>query len=427
MFFMKERETIQLNKNFIPLLFLLLISALFFPSVSFSQKIKLGIDILERDNFSILAGKNIGLITNQTGVNSRLETTHDILKHASNLKLVSVYSPEHGFKGIISSGQSFENYTDTISGINYFALYGKTAKPTKEMLQGIDVLVYDIQDIGVRSYTYISTLGLAMQAAAENKIPFIILDRPNPLGGYRIEGNVVEEDFKSFVSQYEIPYVYGLTCGELANLINTKRSIGNKIKCKLQVVKMEGWQRWMKFSDTGLFWVPTSPNVPYQETPFYLVGSGVLGELVVFGIGITFTLPFQTFAAEWINDDSLAIAMNNLKLPGVLFRSISYKCLYGDWKDKILNGVQVYITDFLKVNLLELQFYFMQVHHQFYPDKNPFELTTKNRLKMFDLVMGTDKIREKFSKRFMVDDIKNYFQKDSNWFKKLSKRYYLYE
>ena len=155
------------------------------------------------------------------------------------------------------------------------------------MLEGIDALVYDIQDIGVRSYTYISTLGLAMEAAAENKIQFIVLDRPNPLGGLRIEGNIVEDDFRSFVGNYAIPYVYGLTCGELANLINTKAALGNKIKCKLKVVKMEDWNRNMLFKDTGLIWVPTSPNVPYMETPSYLVASGVLGELVVFGIGIT--------------------------------------------------------------------------------------------------------------------------------------------
>ena len=265
-----------------------------------------------------------------------------------------------------------------------------------------------------------------MEAAAENKIQFIVLDRPNPLGGLRIEGNVVEDDFRSFVSNYAIPYVYGLTCGELANLINTKSAIGNKVKCKLKVVKMEGWKRNMLFRDTGLIWVPTSSNVPNMEIPFYLVASGVLGELVVFGIGITYTLPFQTFAAEWIDADTLAVKMNALNLPGVLFRPISYKVLYGDWKDKIFNGVQIHITDFEKVNLLELQFYFLQVYHQLYPDTNPFTLATTNRMKMFDLVMGTDRARLKFSKRFRVDDIKKLLHKDIDWFRKLSKRYYLY-
>jgi uncharacterized protein YbbC (DUF1343 family) len=189
---------------------------------------------------------------------------------------------------------------------------------------------------------------------------------------------------------------------------------------------MKGWKRWMKFSDTGLIWVPTSPNVPQQETPFYLVASGILGELLVFNIGISYTLSFQVFAQEWINADSLAKKMNELNLPGVLFRPISFKPLYGDWKDKIMNGVQIHITDFSKVNLLELQFYFMQVHNQLYPDKNPFEMCSKSRLQMFDRVMGTDKIRKEFSKRFLVEDIKPILNKDLKWFKELSKRYYLY-
>ncbi|MCX6168094.1 MAG: DUF1343 domain-containing protein [Ignavibacteriales bacterium] len=386
----------------------------------------LGIDVLQKNNFSILAGKHVGLITNHTGVNSKLQSTVDLFKQAKNFKLEAIFSPEHGIKGMIGSGQLYENYTDSATGIKYFSLYGKTQKPTKEMLAGIDVLVYDIQDIGVRSYTYISTLGLAMEAAAENNIQFIVLDRPNPLGGLRIEGNVVEDDFVSFVGKYKIPYVYGLTCGELANLINSKSAIGNNVKCRLKVVKMEGWKRKMRYDDTGLIWVPTSPNVPYQETPSYLVATGVLGELVVFGIGITYTLPFQTYAAEWINADTLAKKMNDLNLPGVLFRPISYKILYGDWKDKILNGVQIHITDSDKVNLLELQFYFLQVHHKLYPDINPFTLATTNRMKMFDLVMGTDKVRKKFSNDFRVEDIKKFLRKDLDWFRKLSQRYYLY-
>jgi len=189
---------------------------------------------------------------------------------------------------------------------------------------------------------------------------------------------------------------------------------------------MEGWKRNMLFKDTGLIWVPTSPNVPYMETPSYLVASGVLGELVVFGIGITYTLPFQTFAAEWIDADTLAVKMNALNLPGVLFRPISYKVLYGDWKDQILNGVQIHITDFEKINLLELQFYFLQVNLQLYPDNDPLSIATESRLKMFDKVLGTDKVRKKFLKHLLVKDIHKFLNKDIDWFRKLSKRYYLY-
>lgn len=406
-------------------LFCISLLTFFTPSIR-AQKVALGIDILERDHFSLLAGKRVGLITNHTGVNSKLISTHDLFKDSKNFKLTAVYSPEHGLKGMIGAGITFDHFKDSTSGITYFSIYGKTSKPTKEMLKDVDILVYDIQDIGVRSYTYISSMGLCMEAAAENNIPFVVLDRPNPLGGYRVEGNVVEEGFESHVSKFAIPYVYGLTCGELANLINTKPSIGNKSKCKLHVVKMEGWKRWMKFSDTGLAWVPTSPNVPYKETPAYLVASGVLGELIVFGIGISYTLSFETFAAEWIDADSLAKNMNALKLPGVIFRPISYTPRYGDWKDKVLNGVQIHIMDDSKVNLLDVQFYFLQVHNKMYPYKNPFEITTQTRIKMFDKVMGTNKIRELFTKNFLVSDIRQYLDKDLRWFKKLAKRYYLY-
>lgn len=399
---------------------------LFFSDQLTAQKVLLGVDVLQQENFSLLSGKRVGLITNQTGVNSRLESTHNLFKHATNFKLVAVFSPEHGLKGLVGGGQSYEDFTDTVTGIKYFSLYGRTRKPTKEMLNNVDVLVYDIQDIGVRSYTYISTLGLAMESAAENNIEIIVLDRPNPLGGLRVEGNVVEDGFVSFVSRYKIPYVYGLTCGELANFLNDEKLLTDEQHCKLTVVKMNGWKRSMKFSDTGLIWVPTSPNIPNQDTPFYLVASGILGELVVVGIGITYTLSFQTFAAEWIDADTLAEKMNSLNLPGVLFRPISYKTLYGSWQDKILNGVQIHITDFDKVDLIKLQYYFMQVHHELYPHKNLFESATRSRIKMFDDVSGTDKIRLKFSKRFRVKDIEQYLDKDAEWFKEFSKKYYFY-
>ncbi|KAF0150973.1 MAG: hypothetical protein FD143_2344 [Ignavibacteria bacterium] len=423
---MQKRITNNFHKSYFLLFHFFIMFLIMYSTNISAQNILLGVDVLERDNFSILAGKRVGLITNHTGVNSKLVSTHDLFKQAKNFKLTSVYAPEHGVKGMISAGIKFDHYKDSSSGITYFSIYGNTTKPTKEMLNEVDILVYDIQDIGVRSYTYISSMGLCMEAAAENNIPFVVLDRPNPLGGYRIEGNVVEEGFESLVSQFQIPYVYGLTCGELANLINEKPGIGNKAKCKLHVVKMEGWKRWMKFSDTGLAWVPTSPNVPHQVTPAYLIASGVLGELLIFGIGISYTIPFETFAAEWIDADSLAINMNALKLPGVIFRPISYKPYYGTWEDKILNGVQIHLIKPDKANLLEVQFYFMQVHNKMYPTKNPFEITSHARIKMFDKVMGTNKIREKFTERFLVSDIKKYLDKDLKKFKKLAKRYYLY-
>lgn len=395
--------------------------------LSQSKKVLLGIDVLEKENYSILTGKNVGLIANHTSVNSKLISTYDLFKNAKNFRLVAVFSPEHGFKGISRSGELIDDYIDTTTGIKFYSLYGKTLKPTPEMLKGIDVLVYDIQDIGCRSYTYISTLGLAMEAAAENNIEFVVLDRPNPLGGLRIEGNIVEDNFISFVSKYKIPYVYGLTCGELALLLNEEKMLSNGLKCKLLVVKMEGWKRWMKFDDTGLIWIPTSANVPDSKTPFYLVATGILGELNEISIGISYTLPFQTLAAEWINADTLAKYMNSLNLDGVIFRPISYKPLYGKWQNKILNGVQIHIYDFNKVKLLPIQFYFLETIAKLYPDKKIFNIADTTRINMFDKVLGTDKIRLEFSKRYKVDDIISILNKDINNFKILSKKYHLYK
>lgn len=406
------------------ILFLFLI----YPIVLFAQtqKVLLGIDLLERDNFALLENKRIALITNQTGLNSGLVSTVDLLSRAENIQLVSVFSPEHGFHGLNTAGESVEDFTDSTTGIKYYSLYGKRTKPTQEMLTNIDAIVYDIQDIGCRAYTYITTLGLAMEAAAEYGKEFIILDRPNPLGGLRVEGNIVEDGYSSFVSPFKIPYVYGLTCGELATLINEEGMLKDGIKCKLHVVKMVGWERWMHFNDTGLIWVPTSTNVPYSYTPFYLVGTGILGELVTISIGISYTLPFQTFAAEWIDPETLSAKMNDLQLKGVRFRPIIYRTNYGIWLDKILKGVQIHITDYDKVNLMELQFYFMEVHNNLYPDKKIFDLADSTRIKMFDKVMGTDMVRSLFSRDYKVNAIKDYLRKDVTSFRNLSGKFFLY-
>lgn len=396
--------------------------------LTFSQtpKVKTGIEVLRDNNFNILAGKRVGLITNPTGVDSKLVSTVDILFHAKNVKLVALFGPEHGVRGDFSAGADVGSYIDKETGIPVYSLYGKTSKPTPEMLKGIDVLVYDIQDIGCRSYTYISTMGKAMEAAAENNIQFVVLDRPNPLGGNMVEGNLVEDGFQTFVSAYKIPYVYGLTCGELAEMLNKEGMLKNGEKCKLTVVPMKGWKRSMSFEDTGLPWVLTSPHVPHFDTPEYYVLSGIMGELGTLSEGVGYTLPFQVFAAEWINADQLAEKMNALGLKGVLFRPINFKPFYGRDKDKELHGVEINLTDYRKVNLMSLQFLFMQVQTEMYPDKNPFTMASKERLRFFDDVCGTSKVREMFSKNMKYDDIKDFLNKDVKKFKELSRRFYLY-
>ncbi len=391
-----------------------------------TPKIKLGIEVLRDRNFDVLNGKRVGLITNPTGVDSKLRATIDILNDAANVKLVALFGPEHGVRGNFAAGDKVDNVVDSATNLPMYSLYGKTRKATPEMLQGIDALVYDIQDIGCRSYTYISTMGLAMEAAAENDIDFVVLDRPNPLGGLKVEGNLVEEGYESFVSQYPIPYVYGLTCGELAKMLNDEGMLTNKIRCKLTVIPMQGWKRAMTFEQTGLQWVPTSPHVPEATSPEYYVSTGMLGELGVLSEGVGYTFPFHVCAAEWIDSKPFADKLNALKLVGVIFRPLTIKPFYGKYKDKNLNGVQIHITDQAKVNLMSIQFLCMQVHHELYPDKSPFVLADASRLRMFDKVAGSDQVRKLFTQSMSYADVKSYLEKDVQSFSATAKRYQLY-
>ena len=405
---------------------LLAIGCWLIATTSFAQKIKVktGVEVLKETGFKVLQGKRIGLITNPTGVDNQLKSTIDILHEAHGVKLVALYGPEHGVRGDVYAGDKVDTFTDPNTGVPVYSLYGSTRKPTQEMLEGVDALVYDIQDIGCRSYTYISTMYLAMQAAAENGIEFIVLDRPNPLGGLKVEGCLVEEGFFSFVSQLKVPYVYGLTCGELATLIN-REFMGSK-PCKLTVVKMKKWRRKMTFDDTGLPWVPASPLIPFAHSASFYPVSGILGELGYMSIGVGYTLPFEIFAAEWIDAEQFAKALNAKQLPGILFRPIHLKPYYSVGQGKNLHGVQVYLRDFDKARLSDIQFHVMEVAAQLYPYKKVFDRADESRFGMFDRVCGTDFIRKEFSKNHRFADIQSYWTKDEESFRKQAKKYYLY-
>ena len=404
---------------------LALIFSLFFVSVK-AGKVKTGLEVLISQDFAQIKGKRVGLITNPTGVDRNLQSTVDLFFHSKEVKLVALYGPEHGVRGDFSAGATVSDFKDPGTGLTVYSIYGKTRKPTPEMLKGIDVLVYDIQDIGSRSYTYISSLGLAMEAAAENNKEFVVLDRPNPLGGLKMEGCLTEPAFTSFVSQFPIPYVHGLTVGELATYLNEEGLLANKVKCKLTVIAMKGWKRKMGFEETGLPWVLSSPHIPHSDSPVFYPISGILGELYVFSIGVGYTLPFELFAAEWINADSLAESMNNLKLPGLLFRPIHFTPYYSVSKDKVVHGVQVHITDYKSAELSLVQFWVLQECHKLWPGKNVFELCEKSRLNMFDKVCGTDKVRLEFTKTFQVSSILAIWNKDIKRFREKAKRHFLY-
>lgn len=399
--------------------------SLLLTSVAHAAVCRTGLEVLRDQNFSLLAGKRVGLCTNPTGIDSQLKSTVDIFYEAENVNLVALFAPEHGVRGDVYAGDKVETAIDLRTGVIVYSIFGKTRKPTPEMLQDIDVMVYDIQDIGCRSYTFISTMGMLMQACAENDKELVVLDRPNPLGGEKIEGNLAEDGYISFVSQFKIPYLYAQTCGELATMLNEEGYLGER--CRLTVVKMQGWKRDMTWQETGLPWVAASPHVPSAETALFYPITGIFGELGYLNIGVGYTMPFQLMAAPWVNADSLAFALNALNLPGVGFRPITYKPFYSSHKGELCGGVQIYLTDYSKAHLAEIQFLVVQELMRLYPDKDVFGNCNKDRFSMFDKVCGSNYIRETFSQHYRWDDVRDYWYKDVESYRALSSKYYLYD
>lgn len=386
-----------------------------------------GITVLQRDGFRQLDGMRVGLITNPTGVDNSLNSTIDILAEAPNVRLTALFAPEHGVRGDHVAGATVTNSTDPKTGVPVYSLHGKNLKPTPEMLQNVDVLVYDIQDIGTRSYTYISTMGLAMEAAAQNNKKFMVLDRPNPLGGNKMEGNIAEQGYFSFVSRYPIPYIYGLTPGELARYLNGEGLLKSGMKVDLSVIPMTGWHRSMTFADTGMPWVLPSPHIPDPSTALLYPATGIMGELDYVSIGVGYTLPFKLAGATWIDAQKLSDRLTSLKIPGVEFRPIHYKPFYAIFKGENLHGVEVYVRDASAAPLTLIQFYIMQELAALYPFQKAFSKATPARLAMFDKVCGSSKVRELFGKNYKVRDMEDFWNKDIEAFKARAEIYMLYK
>lgn len=396
-----------------------------------SAQVRPGIEVLRDSGFEGLQGKRVGLVTNPSGIDRELRSTVDILASAPEVNLVALYAPEHGIRGDIYAGGKVESGRDETTGLPVHSLYGSTRQPTHEMLKGIDIMVYDIQDVGTRSYTFISTLGLVMRTCAEMDIPVMVLDRPNPLGGLKMEGPLVRDGFHSFVGQYKIPYIYGLTVGELATLINEEglncgqNGKAEPVRCRLTVVRMEGWRRGMLFADTGLPWVLPSPNIPYAENAVCYPSAGIIGEFNNYlNIGIGYTLPFGTFAEEWIDADALKARLDSYKLPGVAWRTIHYKPTSGRLNGKMLHGVQYFFTDYEAATITLTQFYVMQAVNELY-GKNPFP-TAGDRLPMINKVTGSDFVSTVFAKTMKVSSILDYWNADVEAFRRLAKPYLMY-
>ena len=301
-----------------------------------------------------------------------------------------------------------------------FSLYGEHRKPTAEMLKDVDVILVDIQDIGIRAYTFVYTMAKIMEAAAEFHKKVIVLDRPNPLGGLNVEGNLVHEGYFSFVGLYPIPYRHGMTIGELARLFNGAFNI----ECQLTVVPMLNWQRNMLWEDTNLQWVPTSPHVPHWETVLFMSATGVFGELRSLSEGVGYTLPFETTGAPWIDGYELATELNKLNIGGVIFRPLYYKPYYATFKDEVCQGVQLHITDRKKFNSYVAGLHIMHTIMKLYPDHDLF--ANPDRIGTFCRVTGCDYIVNDLKAGLPVAEIQQKWQPELDDFKKLRENYLLY-
>lgn len=353
-----------------------------------------GIDVLLTGRRDLIQGKKVGLLTNPSGITAAGIPSIDALLADPEVQLVALFAPEHGVRGIEYAGDKVQTNSDSLTGLPIYSLYGATRTPSAEWLKGLDALIYDIQDTGNRSYTFYCTMANAMKAAREAGITFIVCDRPNPMGGELVDGNILDASKgTSLVGCFPIAYFYGMTAGELARMINTEFGVG----CKLEVVPMKGWKRSMNFGETGLIWVPPSQHVPRFETSYYMGITGTIGELHTVNEGVGYTLPFETLAAEWIDPYEFAAELNARHLPGVYFRPTSYKPRYGVMKDQLVHGVQIHITDYAAIKPITVGLHAMHALQKLYPDRKPLgdenDSASRGRISMFTKVMGTDQAR----------------------------------
>jgi len=389
-----------------------------------TARVQLGVDVLIEEDFAPLAGKRVGLITNPTGVTSDLRATIDVLHEAKNVKLIALFAPEHGIRGEAYGGATIDDAKDSITGMPVRSVYGKHRKPTPEMLADIDVLVFDIQDIGSRSYTFISTMALTMEAAAENNVKFVVLDRPNPVTGVRVEGRPLNLKYQSFVGHLPIPYMHGMTVGELAKMINGEGWLAGNVTCDLHVIPMKGWRRDMGFDDTHLHWVPTSPHIPRADTSLYYAATGIMGELRVISEGVGYTLPFELAGAPGIDPQKFADELNARQLPGLFFRPTVFRPFYGRYKDKTCGGVHVLLIDRDRVEATTIQFHVMDAVRKLHPQMKLFD---GSRDAMFDKVCGTDRIRRMFVEGRPIDEIIRFWKDGTDEFRSQRAPYLIYK
>lgn len=301
-----------------------------------------GVEVLVRDFAEQIAGMRVAILTNPTGVTRELVSTIDAVRGIPGVEVVRLFSPEHGLRGQHYAGDKVNENRDPVSGLPVMSLYGATRRPTPEMLEGLDVVLYDIQDVGHRTYTFVSSLTYLMEACEEAGVAVWVLDRPDPTGGHVVGGPMIDEDLLSFIGVHPVPQVYGMTPGEWARMIRAERTPG----IDLRVIPMDGWRRGMTFGETGWIWVPTSQHIPQWTSSYFYAMTGTIGELGKVSVGVGTPTPFELIGQEWLDGVEFARRLNARGLPGVIFRPVSYSPRYALGTGKMLHGVQIHISDY---------------------------------------------------------------------------------
>ena len=375
-------------------------------------RVQTGLDVLEAEKFAPLRGKHIGLITNHTGLDYQERTTINVLAHAPGVRVVALFSPEHGIAG--HSDEKLSSSKDASTGLPIFSLYGDHLRPTEEMLQGIDALVFDVQDAGVRFYTYTTTMAYCMEEAAKRNIAFFVLDRPNPLNGDIVEGPMLDADKTSFVAYYPLPVRYALTIGELAQFLNTE----NHINAQLHVIPMKNWHRNYFFESTGLKWIPPSPNLRTLKGSLLYPGLEILQNAGV-SVGRGTEAPFEEFGAPWINGEEISEALNAKSLPGVHFVNQPFIPVSGLYAGQHCGGVGVRVTDRVRLRSMPVGLEIAAALHKKYPDH--FDVTK------ILLLLGNDSTLRQLQSGTPVAEIIATGAKDLAAYDATRRRYFLYK
>jgi len=385
-----------------------------------APQIELGNDMFMVRDWRRLQGRSVGVITNQSGVTSDGESIVDAILRQGKIRIKAIYAPEHGFRGDRAAGATVASYVDPRTNLPVYSLYGASRHPSGAMLEGVDVLLFDIQDVGSRAYTYISTMAYAMQSARTYGTEFWVLDRPNPTGGTIVEGPVLEPAYESFIGLYPLAMRHGMTVGELATLFNERFGIG----CRLDVIRMNDWRRWMIWPDTGLRWVQTSPNVPLWENTIPYSGTGLLESVGINnGTGSTtpFFKPFLVAGMVGIDGSQLAIHLNMRNLPGVSFKPAAWTPTAGFWKDKELTGVELAIFDPHRFLAVRTAIEILVAIRDLFP--RAIHIASVSGL---DRDWGTDSFRQAFLARKSAETILAQWTDSVAAFETLRRRYLLY-